>query len=70
MKDSDAAECRSLREIELEVEAEMREWGRKRLQEKLQEQADRHGRVFPPEPPQDVARAPAKPPAAHGRRRD
>jgi hypothetical protein len=56
MKDSEAGECRSLRELELEVEAEMREWGRKRLQEKLQEQADRHGRVFPPEPTSDVAR--------------
>lgn len=69
MKDSEAGECRSLRELELEVEAEMREWGRKRLQEKLQEQADRHGRVFPPEPPPDVARAPASDAAAHQRRR-
>ena len=70
MKDSDTGECPSLRELELEVEAEMREWGRKRLQEKLQEQADRHGRVFPPEPPPDVARPPTDDAAAHQRRRD
>jgi hypothetical protein len=70
MKDSDAGEWRSLREIELEVEAEMREWGRKRLQEKLQSQADQHGRVFPPQRPPDVARPPAKPAPAQRRRRN
>jgi hypothetical protein len=67
MKDSDTGECRSLRELELEVEAEMREWGRKRLQEKLQAQADRHGRVFPPQPPPDMARPPTDDGAAHER---
>jgi hypothetical protein len=41
---------RSLREIEQEVMAEGREWTRKRLQQRLQEEADRHGGVFPPEP--------------------
>jgi len=41
---------RSLREIELEVEAECREWMRQRLQEKLQKEADRDGAVFPPQP--------------------
>ena len=40
---------RSLRAIELEVEAEGREWTRQRLQERLQEEANRHGGVFPPE---------------------
>ena len=40
----------SLREIELEVEAEGREWTRQRLQQRLQEEADRRGEVFPPEP--------------------
>lgn len=39
---------RSLREIELTVEAEGREWMRKRLEEELQREADRHGGVFPP----------------------
>lgn len=68
MKDSEAGQCRSLREVEAEVDAEMRAWGRQRLQEKLQAQADQHGRVFPPQPPPDVARPPAEPaPAHHGR---
>ena len=40
---------RSLREIEMEVMAEGREWTRKRLQQRLQEEADQHGGVFPPE---------------------
>jgi hypothetical protein len=39
---------RSLREIELEVEAEGREWTRRRLEERLQQEADRDGKVFPP----------------------
>jgi hypothetical protein len=41
---------RSLREIEMEVMAEGREWTRQRLQQRLQEEADRQGGVFPPEP--------------------
>jgi hypothetical protein len=41
---------RSLREIELEVEAEGREWMRQRLEEKLQREAERDGTVFPPQP--------------------
>jgi hypothetical protein len=49
----------SLAEIEREVVAESREWGRKRLEERLQELADQHGEVFPPEP----AQAPEAPPA-------
>ena len=48
---------RSLREIELEVEAEGREWTRQRLQQRLQEEADRHGEVFPPERPAGGASA-------------
>jgi hypothetical protein len=40
---------RSLREIEMEVESEGREWTRQRLQQRLQEEADRHGEVFPPQ---------------------
>ena len=38
----------SLREIEMEVEAEGREWTRQRLQQRLQAEADRQGGVFPP----------------------
>lgn len=70
MKDSEAGQCRSLREIEAEVDAEMREWGRQRLREKLQAQADQHGRIFPPQRPPDVARASAAPAPAHHRRRN
>ena len=40
---------RSLREMELEVEAEGREWMRRRLEQKLQAEANRHGGVFPPQ---------------------
>jgi hypothetical protein len=40
---------RSLMEMELEVEAEGREWMRQRLEQKLQAEADREGRVFPPQ---------------------
>jgi hypothetical protein len=39
----------SLREMELAVETEGREWMRQRLEKKLQTQADRLGGVFPPE---------------------
>jgi hypothetical protein len=47
----------SLREMELEVEAEGREWMRRRLEEKLQAQADRQGGVFPPQRAQSMASA-------------
>lgn len=47
MKDSEVGQWRSLREIEAEVDAEMREWGRQRLREKLQARADQHGRISP-----------------------
>ena len=47
----------SLREMELGVEAEGREWMRQRLEKKLQAQADRLGGVFPPERAQRVASA-------------
>ena len=49
----------SLADIEREVVAESREWGRQRLEERLQKLADEHGEVFPPkaapEPPPDTA---------------
>jgi len=60
---------RSLREIELEVEAEGREWTRRRLEERLQQEADRDGKVFPPQ----RAKGPASPNRVDGakhRRRD
>ena len=70
MKDSEAGQCRSLREIEAEVDAEMRAWGRQRLREKLQAQADQHGRIFLPQRPPDVACPPAAPVPTHHRRRN
>ena len=39
-----------LYEIEQEVMAEGREWMRQRLQERLQDEAERDGEVFPPQP--------------------
>ena len=66
---SEADVPRSLREMELEVEAEGREWMRRRLEEKLQAEADRHGGVFPPEPTQGVASAARADAGAHGVRR-
>ena len=39
----------SLADIEREVVAESREWGRQRLEERLQKLAEEHGEVFPPQ---------------------
>lgn len=61
---------RTLRELELEVEAEGREWMRRRLAEKVQAEADRHGGVFPPERTQSVASPTAADASAHGLRAD
>ena len=57
----------SLREIEMEVEAEGREWTRQRLQQRLQAEADRRGGVFPPQRP--ASGASAQPPDATAHRR-
>ena len=46
---SESNRGRSLREIELEVLEEGREWTRRRLEQKLQEEANRQGGVFPPQ---------------------
>ena len=59
----------TLREIEMEVEAEGREWTRQRLQQRLQAQADRHGEVFPPQRAGAGASAHPSDATAHGRRR-
>jgi hypothetical protein len=59
---------RSLRDLELEVETEGREWMRQRLEEKLQREADRDGAVFPPQPTKGAASAP-KGAAVKNRRR-
>ncbi len=60
---------RTLREIEAEVLAEGQEWMRQRLQQKLQQEADRHGRVFPPRRPAALARQSAADAVVHQRRR-
>lgn len=44
-------------EIELEVLAEGREWMRRRVEEKLQQEAERDGRVFPPQRQESQASA-------------
>ena len=49
-----------LAEIEREVVAESREWGRQRLQERLQQLADEQGEVFPPGPSQTSSRQSAQ----------
>jgi hypothetical protein len=61
---------RTLREIELAVEAEGREWTRQRLQQRLQAEANRHGGVFPPQRPAGGASAEPPDAAAHRGRSD
>jgi hypothetical protein len=61
--------ARSLREIEDEVLAEGRDWMRQRLQQKLQQEADRTGQVFPPQPTPPLAQSGADHAPAHRRRR-
>jgi len=58
---------RSLGEIEQEVLAEGQEWTRRRLQDKLQEEANRHGGVFPPQPKKSVTRTKRTDGTAHRR---
>jgi hypothetical protein len=50
----------SLAEVEREVIAESREWGRQRLEERLQALADQQGEVFPPRAAQASQAHPAK----------
>ena len=54
---SETKQARALREIELEVLEEGREWTRRRLEQRLQEEADRQGGVFPPQPAQGASPA-------------
>ena len=51
MQDAETGRCRSLWEIETEVDVEKREWGRHCLREKLQIKVDQHGWIFPPQRP-------------------
>lgn len=57
----------SLRALEMEAEAEAREFARLRLQQRLQEIADQHGGVFPPQRMSFGSSAPAPDAAAHRR---
>jgi len=58
----------SLRELELEAEAEAREFARTRLQQRLQELADKHGEVSPPQRKPTGASAHPDHASAHRRR--
>lgn len=58
----------SLRELELEAEAEAREFARVRLQQRLQEIADQHGEFFPPQRVSGDASAHPSDATAHRRR--
>jgi hypothetical protein len=49
-----------LADIEREVVAEAREWGRQRLEERLQELAEESGEVFPPQATPAKSPNPAK----------
>jgi hypothetical protein len=64
---SETKEPRSLREIEMEVLEEGREWMRRRLEQRLQEEANRQGGVFPPQPAQSAPPAKRGDGSAHGR---
>jgi len=65
---SESNRVRSLQQIELEVLAEGREWMRQRLEQKLQQEADRQGGVFPPEQPKSSPPAKAHHDCAKRRR--
>ena len=63
---SDNDQGRSLREIELEVLEEGRDWTRRRLEQRLQEEADRRGGVFPPQRKKGASQTKAADGAADG----
>jgi hypothetical protein len=59
----------SLAEIEAEVLAEGQEWMKGRMQEKLQQLAQKQGEIFPPQPVPPAASASTKTAPAHRRGR-
>lgn len=67
--ESDQNAARSLRDIELEVLAEGAEWTRRRLEQRLQQEADRQGGVFPPQRSEGTSPTKRADEGAHGRRR-
>ena len=66
---SDKPATRSLRDIELEVLEEGREWTRRRLEQRLQQEADRQGGVFPPQRSKGTSPEKRSDESTHGRRR-
>lgn len=66
---SDKPAAQSLRDIELEVLAEGREWTRRRLEQRLQQEADRQGGVFPPQRSKGTSSTKRGDESTHGRRR-
>ena len=65
---SDKPAARSLRDIELEVLEEGREWTRRRLEQRLQQEADRQGGVFPPQRSKGTSPTKSGAEPTHGRR--
>jgi len=64
---SEKQAVRNVREIEMEVLEEGREWTRRRLEQKLQEEATRHGGVSPPQRQKGPSpKAPGHAPAPRG----
>jgi len=69
MEENKAPRRSPLMEIERQTRAEGREWTRKRLQQRLQELADKDGEISPPQRPQAEADQAANPaPEDHGGR--
>ncbi len=66
--ESGKPQASSLRDIELEVLAEGQEWIRRRLEQRLQQEADRHGGVFPPQRQKGPSPAQGADAPAHRRR--
>ena len=68
--DSETSASKSLRDLELEVEAEGREWMRRRLEDKLQAQVEQQGAIFPPQRAKSASSKAAKDAVTHVLRRD
>src|SRR3974377_704006 len=66
---SDTSARNALRDMELEVEAEGREWMRRRLEDKLQAQGEEQGAIFPPERKKSASSPAGNDAAAHSLRR-
>ena len=66
---SDKPVVQSLRDLELEVLEEGREWTSRRLEQRLEQEADRQGGVFPPQRSKGTSPAKRGDESAHGCRR-